>query len=128
MKFLEKDLPPEIISRIQPLRNLETTDDLKDKMKLVVSIYSEFAQKIATEQNLTYDQNIENSVKEYISQYIENFAHTVRATGAKYAIPFASNHCHLHPEVMHFNQYVQTPRLVEHYFKMHHIFSQERLV
>src|SRR3990167_130417 len=60
-----------------------------------------------------------------ISQYIENFAHTVRATGAKYAIPFASNHCHLHPEVMHFNQYVQTPRLVEHYFKMHHIFSPQ---
>ena len=72
MKFLEKDLSPEIISRIQPLRNLETIDDLKDKMKLVVSIYSEFAQKIAKEENLNYDQNIENSVKEYISQYIEN--------------------------------------------------------
>ena len=56
-----------------------------------------------------------------LEQYIQNFAYTVRATGARYAIPFASNHCHLHPEVMHFNNLVQTPRSVEQYFATHHI-------
>jgi UDP-MurNAc hydroxylase len=60
-----------------------------------------------------------------ISQYIKNFANTVLATGAKYAVPFASNHCHLHPEVMHFNEIVQTPRLVEQYFQEHNITETE---
>ena|SRR3990167_4286411 len=56
-----------------------------------------------------------------INYYIENFTNTVQATGAKYAIPFASNHCHLHPEVMQYNQLVQTPRMVERYFDAHNI-------
>ncbi len=60
-----------------------------------------------------------------INSYIENFALTARATGAKYAIPFASNHCHLHPDVVRFNKLVQTPRLVEQYFKLQHIDSPE---
>lgn len=49
-------------------------------------------------------------------QYIESFAAFVRATGAKYAIPFASNHCHLHREVFEFNDYIVTPVEVAAYF------------
>lgn len=51
-----------------------------------------------------------------LDKYIEEFALTVQATGAKYAIPFASNHCHLHKDSIHFNQKVQHPKLVEAYF------------
>ena len=54
-----------------------------------------------------------------IDKYIEDFSNTVRASGAKYAVPFASNHCHLHKEVFHFNKVVQTPIMVADYFKRH---------
>lgn len=49
-------------------------------------------------------------------EYIEAFADFVRATGARYAIPFASNHCHLHREVFEFNDYIVTPVEVAEYF------------
>ena len=54
-------------------------------------------------------------------RYVSDFAHFVRATGARYAIPFASNHCHLHPEVYHFNDYVVTPAEVAEFFEGHAI-------
>jgi UDP-MurNAc hydroxylase len=56
-----------------------------------------------------------------LDRYIREFAQTARATKAKYAIPFASNHCHLHKDSFHFNQYIQHPLLVEDYFKQHKI-------
>ncbi|MFL5745317.1 MAG: MBL fold metallo-hydrolase [Niastella sp.] len=56
-----------------------------------------------------------------LERYIREFAQTARATKAKYAIPFASNHCHLHKDSFHFNQYIQHPLLVEDYFKQHKI-------
>ena len=71
MKFIEKDLDSEVISRIQPLRNLETENDLKSKMQLLISLYSEYAKKISKRDNLTYDQNIEDIVKQHVSQYLE---------------------------------------------------------
>ncbi len=49
------------------------------------------------------------------------FADTTRAVGAKYAIPFASNHCHLHPETIKYNKYIQTPFSVAEYFKKENI-------
>jgi UDP-MurNAc hydroxylase len=52
-----------------------------------------------------------------LTGYVRQFASFVRATGARYAIPFASNHCHLHPETMHFNASVTTPVMVQDYFK-----------
>lgn len=71
MKQIEQDLNEEIIQRTQPLRNLETPQDLKEKMQLLISVYSEYANKISTEQNLKYDSNIENAVKQQIKQYLE---------------------------------------------------------
>ncbi len=52
-----------------------------------------------------------------LEKYVKEFALTVRATGAKYAIPFASNHCHLHKDLYHFNDKVQHPQLVKNYFQ-----------
>ncbi len=56
-----------------------------------------------------------------IESYIEDFANTVRATGARYAIPFASNHCHLHKDSWHFNDSIQHPGLVQQYFSKNNI-------
>ena len=58
-----------------------------------------------------------------LDRYIKEFAQTVKATGAWYAIPFASNHCHLHKDSFHFNRFIQHPLLVEAYFKQHQIHS-----
>lgn len=41
--------------------------------------------------------------------YIDDFLSFAEATRARVAVPFASNHCHLHPEVERFNSYVVTP-------------------
>jgi len=41
----------------------------------------------------------------------DQFARCAIYTGARYAIPFASNHCFLHPETRHFNSTVTTPDL-----------------
>jgi UDP-MurNAc hydroxylase len=60
-----------------------------------------------------------------LNRYIARFANFVRATGARYAIPFASNHCYLHKDVYRFNETVQTPAMVEDYFRRHHITSPE---
>ena len=61
------------------------------------------------------------TVSDDIEKYIENFADTVIATGAKYAIPFASNHCHLHKDTYHYNSYIQSPDMVREYFVKHNI-------
>ncbi|NCX94902.1 MAG: hypothetical protein EBX41_00585 [Chitinophagia bacterium] len=56
-----------------------------------------------------------------IQKYIEDFACTVRASGARYAVPFASNHCHLHKDTYSFNHYIQDPALVKKYFEANNI-------
>jgi UDP-MurNAc hydroxylase len=43
----------------------------------------------------------------------EQFARCAIYTGARYAIPFASNHCFLHPETRHFNSTATTPDLAK---------------
>ncbi len=55
------------------------------------------------------------------TRYVRDFALFAQAVGATYAIPFASNHCHLHPETFHFNAAVVTPRMVADYFEVHHL-------
>jgi UDP-MurNAc hydroxylase len=60
-----------------------------------------------------------------LERYIKEFAQTARATKARFAIPFASNHCHLHKDSFHFNQYIQHPILVADYFKQHQIQSPQ---
>ncbi|HEX6427755.1 MAG TPA: MBL fold metallo-hydrolase [Niastella sp.] len=64
-----------------------------------------------------------NKAVDDLDRYIKEFAQTTTATRAKYAIPFASNHCHLHKDSFHFNQFIQHPLLVEEYFKQHLIQS-----
>ena len=41
----------------------------------------------------------------------DQFARCALYSGARYAVPFASNHCFLHPETRHFNATVTTPEL-----------------
>jgi UDP-MurNAc hydroxylase len=55
------------------------------------------------------------------TRYARDFALFVCAVRARYAIPFASNHCHLHKETFHFNDLVTTPCMVADYFKTYHI-------
>lgn len=43
----------------------------------------------------------------------DQFARCTIYTGARYAIPFASNHCFLHPETRHFNATATTPDLAK---------------
>jgi UDP-MurNAc hydroxylase len=43
----------------------------------------------------------------------DQFARCAVFIGARYAIPFASNHCFLHPETRHFNSTVTTPELAK---------------
>jgi len=50
------------------------------------------------------------------SAYLASFAAFVRRTNARYAIPFASNHCFLHKEVFSLNATIKTPQMVEKYF------------
>ncbi|AUX22877.1 beta-lactamase fold Zn-dependent hydrolase [Sorangium cellulosum] len=58
-----------------------------------------------------------------IEGYIAGFAKFVRRTGARYAVPFASNHCFLHRDVFALNTTIQTPRMVEDHFRKHGITS-----
>ncbi len=63
-----------------------------------------------------------------VNRYIEEFANTAKAAGAKYAVPFASNHCHLHKDSWKYNPLVQTPTMVEEYFKKNNITSPQLVV
>ena len=49
------------------------------------------------------------------SDYIEDFARFAISVGARYAVPFASNHCFLHRDTFHFNDTAVSPDLVERY-------------
>jgi len=51
--------------------------------------------------------------------YIESFAAFARATRARHAIPFASNHCYLHKDVYSLNATIQTPRMVAEHVRAH---------
>jgi UDP-MurNAc hydroxylase len=48
--------------------------------------------------------------------YLRSFANFMSAVKPRYAVPFASNHCHLHRESRRFNRWQQTPRDVRDYF------------
>jgi UDP-MurNAc hydroxylase len=61
-------------------------------------------------------------------QYLSSFAAFARRSGARFAVPFASNHCFLHRDVYALNDTVQTPARVEAYFRRHHIRAPELAV
>jgi UDP-MurNAc hydroxylase len=50
-------------------------------------------------------------------RYVRDFAAFARATGARFAIPFASNHCFLHKDVFPLNHTVTTPDMVRRHFE-----------
>lgn len=50
------------------------------------------------------------------ANYIRSFAAFAQVIGARYAIPFASNHCHLHKETFKFNPIIKTPYMVQNFF------------
>jgi UDP-MurNAc hydroxylase len=49
--------------------------------------------------------------------YLRSFCNFMRAVRPRYAVPFASNHCHLHRDTVHLNAYIQTPLDVAAYFE-----------
>jgi UDP-MurNAc hydroxylase len=51
------------------------------------------------------------------SHYLSSFAWFMNRVKPKFAIPFASNSCYLHKDVLTMNAYSQTPLLVKHYFE-----------
>jgi UDP-MurNAc hydroxylase len=53
-----------------------------------------------------------SKVVDDLGAYARDFAAFARATGARHAIPFASNHCYLHEETYRFNDSVTTPPAV----------------
>ena len=58
-------------------------------------------------------------------RYVKDFADFAVASGCRYAIPFASNHCYLHKDVFRFNSLVMTPQHVADYFARTNIASPE---
>lgn len=85
-----------------------------------------FRSHSSANERLSYEIVDEPSARvDDLERYIREFAQTTKATRARYAIPFASNHCHLHKDSFHFNQYIQHPLLVEDYFKQHQINSPQ---
>jgi UDP-MurNAc hydroxylase len=49
--------------------------------------------------------------------YVRSFCNFMRAVRPRYAVPFASNHCHLHRDTVDLNAYIQTPLDVAAYFE-----------
>ena len=51
--------------------------------------------------------------------YLRSFKIFMDAVQPKFAVPFASNHCHLHPETYHFNKIISNPFILEEYLDGH---------
>ena len=63
MKHIEQALNKDVVEKIQPLRNLETVDQMKHKMKLLMDIFSEYAHKLVKQEGLDYNPEIEEKVR-----------------------------------------------------------------
>ncbi|MGY8990512.1 MAG: MBL fold metallo-hydrolase [Rhodospirillales bacterium] len=63
-----------------------------------------------------------------LEKYNSEFAAFAQASGARYAIPFASNHCHLHEETFRFNEAINLAPDVKRYFEDHNISEPECVV
>jgi UDP-MurNAc hydroxylase len=53
--------------------------------------------------------------------YLRSFCNFMSAIKPRYAVPFASNHCHLHKDTRRFNRWQQTPDDVRNYFAAYRI-------
>jgi predicted nucleotidyltransferase len=71
IKHIEQDLDKEILKKIQPLKNLETPQDLKAKTQLLINIYIEYANKVSEKYKLNYTPNVEKLVLMQIKQYLK---------------------------------------------------------
>jgi len=60
--------------------------------------------------------------------YNVEFAAFAKAVKAKYAIPFASNNCYLHPETIQFNKYTNLANNVKRHFDAQRITEPECIV
>ena len=63
-----------------------------------------------------------------INKYSQEFAAFAKAVGSRYAIPFASNQCYLHPETIKFNKYNNYAHKVREYFRLNKIEHPECVV
>jgi UDP-MurNAc hydroxylase len=70
----------------------------------------------------------ESSQIDDINKYSPEFAAFAKAVDAKYAIPFASNQCCLHPETIKFNIYNNYAHRVREYFCLNKIERPECIV
>lgn len=61
-------------------------------------------------------------------KYSLEFADFARSVGARYAIPFASNHCYLHEDSYRFNSYTNYAPKVKTYFDANGITSPECVI
>jgi UDP-MurNAc hydroxylase len=59
------------------------------------------------------------------ASYIRSFAAFAIKSQARYAIPFASNHCYLHRDTIGLNNTIQTPFAIKEYFEAEGIRSPE---
>ena len=59
--------------------------------------------------------------------YARSFFNFMEAVAPRYAIPFASNHCHLHRDVYHFNDQITTPQSVVQFVQAQGGFSDTEL-
>jgi UDP-MurNAc hydroxylase len=62
------------------------------------------------------------------ASYIRSFAAFAMKSRARYAVPFASNHCYLHRETIGLNRTIQTPFAIKEYFQTQGITSPEVVV
>ena len=70
MKHIEQALDNDVIERIQPLRNLETVDEMKHKMNMLIDIFSEYTHKLVKQEALDYNPEIEEKVKNRIKSIL----------------------------------------------------------
>ena len=74
------------------------------------------------------DQDESEIELDNVERYSQDFADFARAVGAKYAIPFASNQCCLHPETIKYNKYNNYAHQVRDYFQTNNIKTPECVV
>jgi UDP-MurNAc hydroxylase len=63
-----------------------------------------------------------------LKKYNSEFAAFAKSSGARYAIPFASNHCYLHEETFRFNEAINFAPDVKRYFEDNNITEPECVV
>lgn len=63
-----------------------------------------------------------------MSAYVRSFAAFAQKSKARYAIPFASNHCFLHKDTFRFNSTIQTPFAIKEYFDARQISAPQLVV